>query len=794
MESLIKNLHACNSIHAFFETWERGIIENVDITVIETKDTSVPVFNSQTINKYNSLFSLSLSFLQDLSRIPIKDILSIYFPSEVVPENAKWTSYQALTDKIRETLLLLVQQEMRSDGSFEQQNQMDEILKLARMTNTIALYARRAIVALQCEIPIASDSDIITLMRIFNEFQCFKDVMFQNELIRDKAQQVLCHTFEYDVRVRLMVVLMSMMWGDTRTVNCRSELTNLVDEVVNTPGFHKGGSNFVAEIAALPVFSDETTNTVIDELSGDTEQGEDTLMNDRTNTSTSASEEDVISLAHIMIRFESIEETVDPNGSKACCDRYLILAALIVKYINSLYDLAVIEDNQMTILWSKYPFAMLLAKYFYQLHCESYNEYLMDEHYKQDRESNNRVDIAMQRCISSGLSDEEIRNKFQVSWKLTAFMVPMQYRNGHGGDRDPNTVLRTLFALRRDEMQNVRVCVDKDKGGFKLVAKRAIKKGEVYLVEKPFASFNGHAIHTNPQTCAYCNKCTGLMPLFGRVPSGTIAYCPDCGECYCSAQCRQAAYDSYHKKLCIETPSGQEWLKLIQFVNIANDNTGRPYNMCLAAKLMDIAECRGYPSVFDMPEIKCLHSPFDTNEPIDSQGPLPMKYWDRAFQMRRYCQYLRNCVHLLPWRYCNLLDVVKLHGVIARNAIKGPGDQYSIGTPKTDEVKETLESQLFLAASFANHSCGPNTDYIHEYAMNEFGNSSSGGMACIFINGNMKQAAVSFKALRDIALGEEITISYCSKDEDNVHTRQDELFRSYDIVRCACSRCNHDSK
>ncbi len=78
-----------------------------------------------------------------------------------------------------------------------------------------------------------------------------------------------------------------------------------------------------------------------------------------------------------------------------------------------------------------------------------------------------------------------------------------EYRRGSGNDRDPNTVLRTLFTIRRNEMCKVRVTTDNDKGGFKVVAKKTIDKGEIVMIEQPYCTFSSD-YHGDHITCSHC--------------------------------------------------------------------------------------------------------------------------------------------------------------------------------------------------------------------------------------------------------------------------------------------------
>ncbi len=91
-----------------------------------------------------------------------------------------------------------------------------------------------------------------------------------------------------------------------------------------------------------------------------------------------------------------------------------------------------------------------------------------------------------------------------AAFTFSACVIPMEYRDGVGGDRHPNNVLRTLFTLRREAMENVRVTVDNEKGGFKMVAKNDLVQGQQFLLEKPIARFST-AVQSKFE-CSHCLK------------------------------------------------------------------------------------------------------------------------------------------------------------------------------------------------------------------------------------------------------------------------------------------------
>ncbi|TSQ35292.1 SET and MYND domain-containing protein 5 [Bagarius yarrelli] len=102
-----------------------------------------------------------------------------------------------------------------------------------------------------------------------------------------------------------------------------------------------------------------------------------------------------------------------------------------------------------------------------------------------------------------------------------------------------------------------------------LFAKRAFKKGETIFTERPLVSaqFLWNAMYKY-KACEYCLRALETAEENARRLSGLPALnlphpelckvrpelhqaCPSCQVMYCSSECRQAAWDQYHKVLCL---------------------------------------------------------------------------------------------------------------------------------------------------------------------------------------------------------------------------------------------------
>ncbi len=90
---------------------------------------------------------------------------------------------------------------------------------------------------------------------------------------------------------------------------------------------------------------------------------------------------------------------------------------------------------------------------------------------------------------------------------------------------------------------------------------------------------------------------------------------------------------------------------------------------------------------------------------------------------------------------------------------------------------------MYLAASFANHNCDPNTSFGREVADTTM-------KSYLRLLKTPKRHEVLFTALRDIAVGEELTISYVGR-ELSYKERHAHLLSGYGF-ECNCMRCNRE--
>lgn len=343
-------------------------------------------------------------------------------------------------------------------------------------------------------------------------------------------------------------------------------------------------------------------------------------------------------------------------------------------------------------------------------------------------------------------------NKFHMiaRMSLSTVRMPQLSRNDPGGDRDPNNVLRTLFSTKRDVMQFVRVVVDHEKGGFKLVAKMDIACNEVYLVEKAVVSF------INPiRGISYCEYCLKAIDA-----DSCDCTCMECGETYCNTFCKDSANSLYHRAICKD--SG--WSTFLKANSFQTASSSFPFTVCLTFKLMVMAELQGKVSVMDIPEVKILANTLDISihrdKTFNSSNP-SLNCSETQVGISKlilaYKMFKAHCPALLT--RSSLVDFVTSHCIVKSN---------SIG--QWDATHSMHETRLFVAGSFANHSCDPNTDY--------------------FVTSDT--AELMFRAMRPIKSGEEITISYVDNNQ-NYEMRQTALLATYGF-HCNCFKCSYEEK
>uniref|UniRef100_A0AAY4DHY0 Protein-lysine N-trimethyltransferase SMYD5 n=1 Tax=Denticeps clupeoides TaxID=299321 RepID=A0AAY4DHY0_9TELE len=319
-----------------------------------------------------------------------------------------------------------------------------------------------------------------------------------------------------------------------------------------------------------------------------------------------------------------------------------------------------------------------------------------------------------------------------------------------------------MFSLCVDPLkvrQNVEVRFIDNVKGKGIFAKRDIRKGESIFTERPLisAQFLWNALYKY-KACEYCMRSLetaeenaqrlsgkpGLSlprPELCRVRPDLQQACPQCQVMYCSAECRQAALDQYHRALCLGG---------------SHEDPDHPVN-----KLQEAWRCINYG------QLALLRGLFTT------------ALYDE---------------HLVRWftpeGFCSLFSLVGTNGqgigtsslsqwVHACDALELPDQQREQLDAFIDQLYKDIEKEtgdflncegsgLFLLQSSCNHSCVPNGEA--SFPDNYF--------------------LLHLTALSDVRAGEEICISYldCCQRDRSRHSRHKILRENYLFV-CSCSKC-----
>uniref|UniRef100_A0A8C9VZC9 Protein-lysine N-trimethyltransferase SMYD5 n=1 Tax=Scleropages formosus TaxID=113540 RepID=A0A8C9VZC9_SCLFO len=311
-----------------------------------------------------------------------------------------------------------------------------------------------------------------------------------------------------------------------------------------------------------------------------------------------------------------------------------------------------------------------------------------------------------------------------------------------------------------------------------LFARKGIRKGETIFVERPVvcAQFLWNSLYKY-RACDHCMRSLETAEENARRLSGlsglSLPYpdqcqvrpelhqcCPQCQVMYCSAECRQAALDQYHRVLCLG-PS--------------RDDLEHPIN-----KLQEAWRNMHYP-----PETSSIMLMARMVASV-KQGQLALLR--SLFSSALYDDHLSQWFS--PDGFRSLFALVGTNGqgigtsslsqwVHACDALELPGQQREQLDAFIDQLYKDIEKEtgdflncegsgLFLLQSSCNHSCVPNAEA--SFPENNF--------------------LLHLTALSDISPGEEICISYldCCQRDRSRHSRLKILRENYLFV-CSCPKC-----
>uniref|UniRef100_A0AAY4DHX0 Protein-lysine N-trimethyltransferase SMYD5 n=1 Tax=Denticeps clupeoides TaxID=299321 RepID=A0AAY4DHX0_9TELE len=378
-----------------------------------------------------------------------------------------------------------------------------------------------------------------------------------------------------------------------------------------------------------------------------------------------------------------------------------------------------------------------------------------------------------------------------------------------------------MFSLCVDPLkvrQNVEVRFIDNVKGKGIFAKRDIRKGESIFTERPLisAQFLWNALYKykgeSRASCEYCMRSLetaeenaqrlsgkpGLSlprPELCRVRPDLQQACPQCQVMYCSAECRQAALDQYHRALCLggshEDPDHpvnklQEAWRNVHFPPETS-------SIMLMAKMVATVK-----QAQDKGRWQRLFSQFCCRS-ANEEEELAHKLLGEKFQgqlalLRGLFTTALYDEHLVRWftpeGFCSLFSLVGTNGqgigtsslsqwVHACDALELPDQQREQLDAFIDQLYKDIEKEtgdflncegsgLFLLQSSCNHSCVPNGEA--SFPDNYF--------------------LLHLTALSDVRAGEEICISYldCCQRDRSRHSRHKILRENYLFV-CSCSKC-----
>ncbi|CAH1374065.1 hypothetical protein MTP99_015441 [Tenebrio molitor] len=358
--------------------------------------------------------------------------------------------------------------------------------------------------------------------------------------------------------------------------------------------------------------------------------------------------------------------------------------------------------------------------------------------------------------------------------------------------------------------------VDNSKGKG-LFAKKFFKSGSVIFEEEPLVScqFSWNAAYQY-KACDHCLKpletaqenaqrLTGKPDLELPFPEccatdkAKFTSCSLCGTEYCSVECQSAAYNQYHRILCLQTTERNNYHPLEQ-LNEAWKHVHYPPEtntiMLIVRLLARITQSSNRELAIEQTLQFCHRT---VNEDAElAHKLLGEKY---ASQQSLLHNLLLQCLphegieqFLTPVGFQGLLALIGTNGqgvgtsaisqwVTRTSDLAITDEERAVLDKFIDKLYEDMDSHsgnflnnegvaLFTLQSACNHSCVPNAEptYLH--------------------NNNK----LSLVAVRDVQEGEEICISYL--DECNLqrsrHSRRKELMENY-LFACNCPKCEEQT-
>jgi len=350
-----------------------------------------------------------------------------------------------------------------------------------------------------------------------------------------------------------------------------------------------------------------------------------------------------------------------------------------------------------------------------------------------------------------------------------------------------------------------------DRKGRGLLAKTDLRKGTIILEEKPLVSaqflWNKHcgysacehclaALETASDNLRRLTKDSSIsLPFteFDVVHESSHVECPHCRLRYCSAVCREEAWRLHHQLLCL----GPAQIDELHPSNVLDELWKNSHFPPETASIHFVT--RILAMIRLNPEFKKLLAVFSQGSRSDD-GQLLHKLFGDHFESRReeirlaiasFLEFEEAAEFLSPSGFASLLTLIGSNSQgVGTNSFTSwyrnfessslAEDEKNVVEALVDEVYEKIEiatgtdfmnnegAALYRLQSACNHSCDPNAEVTFPQNNN----------------------CLALVALRDIAAGEEICISYleeCQRSRSR-HSRQKHLRENY-VFLCQCDKC-----
>ncbi|RKP34357.1 hypothetical protein BJ085DRAFT_23803 [Dimargaris cristalligena] len=293
------------------------------------------------------------------------------------------------------------------------------------------------------------------------------------------------------------------------------------------------------------------------------------------------------------------------------------------------------------------------------------------------------------------------------------------------------------------------------------VAAKDFAIGDIIYTEDPEVSL----LMPSLQDAPYCSFCLKYLLDDTEAPT-----CDSCKKVrYCSTQCKDKAYDEFHRYLCPGNYADPH-SKAQELFNLWSDKS----------ELSTLMIARFFGHLIEVEKSRQLtagEGDFTVWERMEHLKflELPDSAMDHSRQNlinELICKKVPGLDEFMTdERYLSFKGKLLYNAIAIRSddpeAPSGTSTEY-VRSPSNRGVKG---SGLYLVSSYVTHSCQPNT-------------------VPVFPKGTHKLA---LKATRPIKAGEELSMSYIVPQDRSAEARQEELVEKYRF-RCSCPACETESE